>query len=350
MESHLKALCDELSKLIDVEVVVANDNRDTIVETIDCVKVTRVGTWLNFSAAPVCPAMVRRIRMSNADLVHLHLPNPTAILAYIASGHSGPLIVTYHSDIIRQKLLGMAFWPFLRHILKKACVIIAGSPNYIETSPVLRKFRDKCRVVPFGISFEDFQKVDSLEVERIRKRYGVRIILGVGRLVYYKGFEFLIRAMEDVQGHLLIIGDGPLRGELEQEAKVGGLSDRVTFLADVKDLRPFYQAADVFVLSSIARSEAFGIVQLEAMACGVPVVNTSLDSGVPFVSQKGLTGLTVLPEDASALSEAINTLLDDPELRGRMGAAGRRRVEDEFSLELMTRKTVELYKEVLGIR
>jgi len=305
---------------------------------------------VNFAAAPVCPAMVRMIRESDADLVHLHLPNPTAILAYIASRQPGRLIVTYHSDIIRQKVLGAAFWPFLRHALKKASAIIVGSPNYIEASHVLAKFREKCVVIPFGIPFEEFQQENTEEIARIRDLYGKRIVLGVGRHVYYKGFEYLIRAMKNVNGHLLIIGDGPLRSDLEQEARSCGISERVSFLTDVEDLRSYYQASDVFVLPSIARSEAFGIVQLEAMACGVPVVNTSLDSGVPFVSPHDLTGLTVPPEDSAALSDAINKLLDDPLLRERMGAAGRTRVEQEFSLKVMTRKTLELYGEVFGVR
>ena len=349
METHLQVLCEELKRVLHVEVIVANDDRKTSVEIIDDVRVTRVGTVLNFAAAPVCPGMVRMIRQSDADIVHLHLPNPTAILTYLASRHRGRLIVTYHSDIIRQKVLGTAFWPFLRHALEKAHAIIATSPNYIETSDVLRKFRDKCCVIPLGIPYKQFQQTDTEAVATIRERYGSRIVLGVGRLVYYKGFEYLIRAMKDVSGHLLIVGDGPLRHELKRRVQELGLAQRVTIVTDAKDLRPFYQAADVFALSSIARSEAFGIVQLEAMACGVPVVNTALDSGVTFVSNHGLTGLTVPPEDATALGNAINALLDDSALRAKMGAAGRQRVERDFSLEAMTRKTLEMYSETLGV-
>jgi rhamnosyl/mannosyltransferase len=348
MESHLQALCNELKRSIGVEIIVANDDRKTKIETLEDLKVTRVGTLVNFSAAPVCPSMVRAIRDTDADIVHIHLPNPTATLAYIASRHPGRLVVTYHSDIIRQKMLGMAYWPILRHTLDRAFAIIVGSPNYVATSHVLNNYKEKCRVVPFGIGFHKFQEQNSDEVARIRKRFGTRIVLGVGRLVYYKGFEFLIRAMKNVDGHLLIIGDGPLRGELEREAQLHGLADRVTFVSDAKDVRPFYQAADVFALPSIARSEAFGIVQLEAMACGVPVVNTALDSGVTFVSQHDLTGLTVRPEDAPALGAAITSLLDDPSLRAKLGAAGRQRVEQEFSLEVMTRKTLDVYSEILG--
>lgn len=347
METHLQALSEELRHALEVEVLVAGDGRETIEETIGGVSVTRLGTLMNFGAAPVCPQMVGRIRGSKADIIHLHWPNPTAVLAYLRSGHPGQLVFTYHSDIIRQRFLRKPFWPLLRHALKKARAIIATSPNYVETSPVLQKFRSKCRVIPFGIPLENFDHPDRIEVTRIRQRYGPRIVLGVGRLVYYKGFEYLIRAMRDVEGHLLIVGSGPLLGALKRESLDAGVSNRVTFLTDVADVRPFYQAADVFALPSIARSEAFGIVQLEAMACGVPVVNTMLDSGVPFVSRDGESGLTVPPMDAGALAEALNTLLDNPDLRALYGRAARSRVEREFSLELMVKRTVQLYKDVV---
>lgn len=347
METHLQALCGELKQSINVEVVVAGDRRETIEETIDGVRVSRLGTFLNLGAAPVCPEMVRRVRESKADIVHLHWPNPTAVLAYLASGHRGKLVVTYHSDIIRQRLLRKPFWPVLRHALKRADAIIATSPNYVQTSPVLQKFRERCHIVPFGIPLEQFDLSNAIEVSKIRKQYGSRIVLGVGRLVYYKGFEYLIRAMREVEGHLLIVGNGPLREELGRAARAIGVRNRVTFLTNVEDVRPFYQAADLFALPSIARSEAFGIVQLEAMACSKPVLNTKLDSGVPFVSQHGLTGLTVPPKDAGALAAAINTLLDDPALSARYGHAARLRVEQEFNLELMTRRTLRVYEEVL---
>ena len=347
MESHLQSLCEQLEGRVGVEVIVANDDRETIVENIGGVNVTRVGTAFNFAAAPICPTMIRRIRETKADIVHIHLPNPSAILAYLASGHRGKLVVSYHSDVVRQKLLSAAFSPFLRYTLKKARAIVAGSPNYLESSSDLRRVNSKCRLITYAIPFREFQQRDTVEIENIKNRYGPRIVLGVGRLVYYKGFEYLIRAMKDIEGHLLIIGDGPLRGELERLAEDLGVSDRVSILTDVNDTRPFYQSADVFVLPSIARSEAFGIVQLEAMACGVPVVNTSLDSGVTYVSLHGVTGLTVPPEDSTALGQAINRLLGDPVLRSKLGATGRQRVEQVFSLEEMSRKTLKMYADVL---
>ena len=346
METHLQALCGELKQAVDVEVIVAGDGRESIVENIDGVKVARLGNLLNFAAAPVCPQMVKRIRESSADIVHLHWPNPTAVLAYLASGHRGKLVFTYHSDIIRQKVLGKAFWPILRHALNRADAIITTSPDYTNTSPILQKFRERCRVIPFGVPLEQFDRPDVIEVSKIHRQYGSRIVLGVGRLVYYKGFEYLIRAMKDVTGHLLIVGSGRLRHELEREARACGVSERVTILAGVPDVRPFYHAAHVFVLPSVARSEAFGIVQLEAMACGKPVINTRLDSGVTFVSLDGLTGLTVPPANPGALGQAINTLLDNPALSAEYGRAGRRRVEQEFNLKTMTLRTLQVYKEV----
>jgi glycosyltransferase involved in cell wall biosynthesis len=202
-------------------------------------------------------------------------------------------------------------------------------------------------VIPFGIDPEELGTVDAAEVEAVRARYGPRIVLAAGRLVYYKGFEYLVRAMAGVDAHLLIAGDGPLLGELRRVARDAGVAGKVTLLGRVPDLRPLYHAADVFALPSVARSEAFGIVQLEAMACGVPVVNTALDTGVPFVSPHGVTGLTVPPADSGALAAALARLLGDSALRARMGSEGRARVAGELGAGLMARRTLALYREVV---
>jgi rhamnosyl/mannosyltransferase len=348
METHLQGLCGELKRALRVEVVVANSGRETAREVIDGVEVTRLGTSFNLGAAPVCPRLTRTIRQSKADLVHLHWPHPTAVLAYLASGRRGPLVLTYHSDIVRQKIMGRAFWPALKRALSLADAVIATSPGYLNTSPVLQKFRERCRVIPLGIPLERFDGPDAAEVARVRQRYGRRIVLGVGRLVYYKGFEYLIQAMREVAGQLIIVGSGPLRGELERAARGCGVGGRVHILSEVREVAPYYHAADVFALPSVARSEAFGIVQLEAMACGLPVVNTRLDSGVTFVSQDRRTGLTVPPADPQALARAINALLDDPALNAEYGRAGRLRVEREFSLRAMADRTLRLYEEVMS--
>ena len=347
METHLELLCSELRSTVDVRVVVANSGWKSEIEILDRVEVTRSGTLFNLAGAPICPGMVRSIRESEVDIIHLHLPNPAAVLAYFASGHKGRLVVTYHSDIVRQRVLGAAFEPILHRILDRCEAIIVTSPNYIDSSPVLRAHRNRCHVIPFGIPNEQFQQIDQEAVLAIRERHGPRIVLSVGRLVPYKGFEYLIQAMTRVDAQLVLVGEGPLRARLEQQVKSLGLRDRVVFLGKVPDVIPYYHAADVFALASVARSEAFGIVQIEAMACGTPVVNTRLDSGVPFVSKDGLTGLTVPPANSDALGDALRLLFDDPERREAYGRAAQDRAQREFSLEKMTHRTLQLYSEVL---
>jgi rhamnosyl/mannosyltransferase len=348
MESHLEGLSYELNRMVDLELIVANTGRQTTRETVDGIKVTRVGKLFDLQSAPICPALVRQLRDAKADIIHIHWPNPSAVLAYLASGHRGRLVITYHSDVVRQRILAAAFTPILRTVLKRTAAIIVSSPNYIEGSYVLPEFRSRCRVIPFGVSGDFFAQVDPQEVARIRETFGPRIVLGVGRMVYYKGFEHLVRAMVKVDAHLLLIGKGPLREFLYQLALELGVSDRITFLSEVEDIRPYYQAADVFALSSVMRSEAFGIVQLEAMACGKPVVNTQLNSGVPFVSPHGVSGLTVPPADPVALGDAINQLLDQPELRRALGEGARQRVAGSFTVESMVHSTLELYQEIMS--
>jgi glycosyltransferase involved in cell wall biosynthesis len=348
MESHLESLCGELKRSIDLEIVVAaSDGFETNEELLQGMKLTRAGKLFNLRSAPFCPGMVRKIRASKADLVHIHLPNPGAILAYLASGHRGRLVFTYHSDIVRQKVLSKFFDPILHHALKRADAIIASSSNYIESSYMLPQYRGKCRVIPYGIPIEHFQQCDTDEVVRLRHLHGPRIVLGVGRMVYYKGFEHLIEAMQFVDGRLVIVGRGPMYDWLVQKAESCGVSERVTLLTDVDDVRPFYHAADVFALSSVARSEAFGIVQLEAMACGKPVINTDLDSGVTSVSPDGVTGITVPPANPEALGQALSALLDDSLLRAVYGRAGQLRVEQHFSVQQMAGETLKLYHEVM---
>jgi len=293
--------------------------------------------------------MVSEIRASNADIIHIHLPNPTAVLTYLASGCRGRLVCSYHSDTIRQKYLGALFDPVLHRALRRSAAIVAASPNYVQSSPALSRYRDRCHVIPYGIPLEEFESPDSEAVAAIRSRYGDRLVLGVGRLVYYKGFEYLIRAMKRVRGSLLIVGDGPLRSKLTALAIEVGVADRVHLLGGVDDRTRLacYHAADVFALASVARSEAFGIVQIEAMAAGKPVINTALDSGVPFVSQHEVTGLTVPPENHEALGVAIDELLNNPALRVRYGNAAAFRARQEFSLETMVSRMLQLYAAVV---
>ena len=348
IESHVQTLCLELRKHLDVRVLVANTGREDHEEIARSVPVTRVGTLVRLAGAPVCPSMAQKIRESGADLIHLHMPNPTAAIAYLSSGFKGPLVLTWHGDIVRQRFLRALFMPIERRLLREARVIIASSPDYVAYSPVLYEHRLRCRIIPFGISLDDNQPCNAGQISEIHRRYGRPLLLSIGRLVGYKGYRYLVRAMKYIDAHLLLIGEGPERSKLEAEARNIGVSDRVHLLGRVEQTAPYYQACDIFVLPSIGRNEAFGIVQLEAMACGKPVVNTQLRSGVPFVSVNGFTGVTVPPADSQALARAINVLLDDPIRRKAYGAAAQARVEREFSLEKMVSETLGVYQQVMA--
>jgi len=352
IETHLQALSRELTKAVDLRVIVSNDRAQTAREVLDGVNLLRVSTPLKLFSTPLCPAMVSAIRNSAADLIHIHLPNPTAVMAYLASGHRGKAIFTYHSDTVKQKVLGTLFQPLLDAALRRSSAVIATSPNYLATSPVLATVRDRCHVIPYGIDLSQFSQCDPAVVSQIRQQYGERLVISVGRLVYYKGFEYLIRAMARVNGKLLIVGDGPLRGDLQKLASELGIAEKIVFLGEIQNERviPYYHAAQIFALASVARSEAFGIVQIEAMASGLPVINTALDSGVPFVSLDGQTGLTVAPADADAMAAALKRLLDDADLRRTLGSAGIRRAQQEFSLDTMVRRTLHLYAAVTEAR
>jgi len=349
IETHLQALCGELQKSLDLRVVVANDGGESVAERLDGVDVLRVPTWATLASTPLCPALTGEIRRSAADILHLHLPNPMAVMAYLASGFSGPLVLSYHSDTVRQKVLGALFSPFLELALRRSSAVIAASVAYQNSSPVLARYLDRCHVIPYGIPLDRFEQADPIAVQKLRLQNGQRLVVSVGRLVYYKGFEYLIRAMARVDGKLLIVGTGPLRQTLQELARSLNVAEKVVFLGQISDqeLIACYHAADVFALASTARSEAFGLVQVEAMAAGLPVVNTKLDSGVPFVSLHEQTGLTVPPCDSEALAVAINRLLNNPDLRRSLGEAARQRARQEFSLDVMTSRTLGVYETVV---
>jgi len=351
IESHLELLCRGLGRALEVEVIVANGSNTTVVEDDRGVAVRRLACIGNFRSAPLCPTIVREIRRVRADLIHLHMPNPLVAIAFLLICNAAPLFVSWHSDILRQRLLGRLIAPLQRIVVGCAAALIASSPNYLDGSPTLASNRSRVQVIPYGIDQREFARPhDYSAVAAIRRRYGERIVLAVGRLVYYKGFDYLIRAMREVDGRLLIVGEGPLQASLKEAAAAADVSDRVHFLGDLDRpaLIDHYHAADIFTLPSIARSEAFGIVQLEAMAAGKPIINTRLDSGVPFVSRDGETGLTVEARSAPALAQALNRLFANPELRARFGAAAAQRVAREFNAELMVNRTLELYRQVLA--
>ena len=308
-------------------------------------KVSSLGVMMSVPIAPSFPLRLRTLAR-NADIVHHHLPSPISTVSQLTSGTSdSALIATYHSDIVRQATAFRAYHPILRRFLERVDRLLVTSERLLENSAVLEPYKEKCEVVPLSI---DINAVDAEDPPELKEAVHGPTILFVGRLNYYKGVEYLIDAMKEVDATLFIAGDGPRREALERRARDRKVDDCVRFLGYVSDtkLASSYRESDIFVLPSVEPSEAFGIVQLEAMARGVPVINTSLRTGVPWVSQDGETGLTVPPRDATALANAINDLLDDDARRRQYGRQARERVENVFTRERMLEKIQSIYEEM----
>lgn len=285
------------------------------------------------------------------DVVHLHFPDPMSHLASMVLPRSVKRVVTWHADVTRQKTLMTLYRPFLRYELATADAIIVPTPAHVTSSKELSSLGDTTpiHVIPFGFDLAQFIQPSSL-AGVIRARYPGKLIFALGRHVYYKGFDVLIDAMSSVGAdvQLLIGGVGPLTDALKARAHARGVVDRVHFLGmlDDKELPGYYQACDVFCLPATSPAEAFGIVQVEAMACGKPVVSTALNNGVDYVNVHGQTGIVVPPADSKALADALNTLLSNEDIRVRMGEAARNRVMGEFSLVSMGDRTLALYEQV----
>ncbi len=323
METHLRDLAVRQTGAARVNVIVANSAPRQEHSVIDGVSVTRVARYGTIASMPVCPSLMAAIRRSPADLVHIHMPNPGAALAFLMSGHPGKLIITHHADTLGRRTLRHLSDPFVIRLMQRASCILVTSNRYLESSEELAPFQDKCRIVPLGIDLESTTRTDRGAVEQLRRQFGDRIILAVGRLVPYKGFDVLIRAMKEVDGKLILIGSGPQSSALAGLSVSEGVQSRVTMLGHVEELSPYFAAASVFVLPSVTRAEAFGMVQLEAMAAGLPIINTDIDSGVPEVSIHGKTGITVPPMDTLALSHAMVLLLDRKDLQVQFGEAAK---------------------------
>ncbi len=371
IEFHMRDLAEALVARPDTHVraIVANEGGPRVDETLNGVEVVRLPRRADAASTPVAPSMRAAIRDEAAappdrrpDVFHLHFPYPWGEVSWLAAGGGGytqgstasatakvPSVVTYHSDIVRQKAGLAAYRPLLERFLDRIDLIIASSPDMVEHSEFLNPRAEKCRVVPFGINIDQFAATPAVQARAAELRQGHTrpIVLFVGRLIYYKGADVLVKAMSDIDADLVIIGTGPLESELRTIAAASGILDRVTFLRSqpFDELVAWYHAADLFCLPSVARSEAFGLVQLEAHAAGTPVISTTLTTGVPFVNQDGVTGLTVPPGDADVLSAALRTLVNDREVRERYGRQAYERVHRDFTIDRMVDDTLAVYAE-----
>jgi glycosyltransferase involved in cell wall biosynthesis len=342
MERVLETLCQATRGFVDNHVLVANAARETVEEVVNGIPVTRVGTVGQVGSVHIAPAFAARLRRASADLIVLHEPNPWALLSYAIARPAAPLVIWYHSDVVRPALQYALFYaPIARIAYGRARRFVVSSPALGAYAPALTRYQSRIRVIPFGIDAAPWRDVDGDVAEE-------PFVLFAGRHVDYKGIDVLLRALAGTRVRAVIAGDGPRRAAWEALSRELGLGDRVTFTGDVPDseLRRLMHACAAFVLPSVTEAEAFGYVQLEAMAAGKPVISTDVKSGVSWVNQDGRTGVVVRARDAVALRTAIDTLMGDAAQRRRLGVAGRARVEAEFTMERLRERLRVFYEEL----
>jgi rhamnosyl/mannosyltransferase len=316
------------------------------------VSIQRLGRVAHLARLDVCPqlpAVWHRLRRQTPDLLHLHAPNPLMLLALAGLGIPAPLIITHHSDVIRQRWLNLLYRPLERAVYNRAARILATSPLYLAGSPTLQAVAARVVPVPLGIDLTPY--LTPAATAPHWRGYPQPLWLAVGRLTYYKGLRTALAALREVPGTLVVVGTGPQAAELRAYAAELGVSGRIVWAGQVPnaELVGAYQAATALWFPSNARSEGFGLVQVEALASGCPVINTQVPaSGVAWVSPHEQTGLTVPVDDPAAFAAAARRLWEQPDLRTRLGMAGRTRALAEFDERVMTARTLAVYEQVLS--
>jgi rhamnosyl/mannosyltransferase len=354
MEQVVESLCLAAGEGIRSRVLALNAGRHTVREEVRGVHVTRVGTIGTAGSVPIAPGLIQALRRADPDVIVLHEPNPWALFSMAIARPRAPLAIWFHSEVVRPRLqYGLFYHPLVHAMYARARRIVVSSPLLGEHAPALAPYRERIAVIPFGIDVSRWQATPGIRARAaaVRAETGTRpLVLFAGRMVAYKGVDVLLRALVKLDASAVLAGDGPSRDRWAELARELGLADRVRFAGEVphEELAALYHACDMFVLPSITRAEAFGYVQLEAMACAKPVISTRLRSGVPWVNRDGETGLTVAPGDSDALRDAMATLAGDAALRQRLGDAGQTRVQSEFTLARLRDATSVLYREVAG--
>jgi len=351
VETVVKQIAEGIAiKDVDSQVIAVNGKKEKKTSVSKLKNVTAIKSKLDFffGAQPVSFSLIKILKKTEADIIHLHLPNPFGVFCYLLSKPKGKLLITYHSDIVKQRVLKFFYKPLLNIILKKADKIVATSQNLVKSSLILTKHKEKIVIIPLGINPEDYT-IDEEILSEMKKQYGENFLLAIGRLVEYKGFKYLLKALPNIpEVNLYIIGNGKLKDHLNDIIKEKNLTERVMILDSLpfEKLKAMMKLSKMFIFPSVSNNEAFGIVQLEAMYFENPVISSNLPTGVTFVNQHEKTGLVTRKRDSESIGKAINKLLNDNKLYKTISDNNREYVCNNFSEKKMVDSYLKLYKEL----
>lgn len=313
------------------------------------IEVIQAPACINIASTPLSFSALKPFRDASAwaDVIHYHFPWPFGDLLHLAARPEKPSLLTYHSDIVRQRTLLQFYRPLMRRFIGSMDAVVATSPNYVETSETLQQFRDKVSVIPIGLNESSYPEASPHRVAYWQERLGSRFFLFVGVIRYYKGLHILLDAIAGAPFHVVIVGAGPIEFQLRKQAEQLKL-DNVHFLGALpdEDKMALLKLCRAVVFPSHLRSEAYGVTLLEGAMNSKPLISSEIGTGSSFINIDGETGLVVPPGDPLAFRSAMDKLYDDSELAATMGGKARQRFESEFTAEKMATSYVKLYQRI----
>lgn len=361
IEGGIPAVISQLARLresgVEVSVLTVRAKGSTRRFDLDGAAVTAMRSFGEISSMPISPVFPLALKQAalTCDVLALHAPFPLNDLGTaLGVPDDTAVVVHWHAEILGRKAVMPLVAPLVRRTLARADRIVVSDQSIIDGSPFLGPHAGKCAIVPYGIEpgeWSDLNDSTLKQADALRAKHP-RLVISMGRLVPYKGFPVLLKALQQIEGEVVIVGQGSEYQSLQQLAAEFGVADRLilTGFLPRDAMKAWLHAAKAFVLPSITTAEAFGIVQIEAMAAGLPVVNTSLPTAVPTIARDGREGFTVAPYDSEGLANAINRLLNDPALANHFGEAGRARVNVEYSEAVFLRRIRQVYVDALSHR
>ena len=342
---------------ISCDVLCCNSNNKYSEEKIENYQIIRAKSWFNLFSTYISPQLISKLKeiQNNYDIIHVHLPDPMANLALFLTKPKAKIIIHWHSDIIKQKVILKFYKPLLKWLIKRADLVITATPAHAKYSDFSDLFVHKIALIPFIYNEEQLNITPNKRFlsELGEKFQNKKVVFTLGRLIYYKGHEYLIKAANFLSEDYVILigGEGVLREKLEKLIIKFNLQNKVYLLGRVPDeeLNVYYSFCNIFCFPSVYRSEMFGLVQLDAMHFGKPIVATNIPrSGVPFVNIDGVTGLNVEPKNEKELAEAIEKICSNKELYNKFSANAQKIVKEKYSAKKIIKALVDVYQELLS--